>query len=133
MTAVPPNVQSNVAPAPEGTGKSPRLVAQFDTASNVTVGSGWGPGNTGPSPEVPANVKALDTVSPPKPVYLRDGDSTALVQTAMAAAQWTPTHYLTPDGRPLWHFVGDREGATIAAGDGSGGIWHVYTGPVVTP
>lgn len=131
MTAVPPNVQSNVAPAPEGTGKTARLVARMTTETNVAGGSGEGPANTGPSPEVPANVAPLDTVTPPKPVYLRDGDSTALVQTARQAAQWTPTKFETPDGRPLWHFVGDREGATIAAGDGSGGIWHAYTGPVV--
>lgn len=127
----PENVQTNVAPA---TGNSPSLVAKFDTDSNVSAapaGSGYGPANTGPSPEVPANVAKLNTVLPPKPVYLRDGDSTELVQTAQAAAQWTPTPYKTPDGRPLWTFVGDREGATIAAGDNSGGIWHAYAGPVV--
>lgn len=112
-------------------GTPARLVANFTTETNVSgpVPSNVAPAQSNVAPP-PVHTGAL-SVTPPKPVYTREGDSTALVQTAMQAAQWTPTQYRTADGRPLWTFVGDREGATIAAGDGSGGIWHAYTGPVV--
>lgn len=60
------------------------------------------------------------------PLYVVDGD----VNTVHDPAQWPPAGVHTPDLRPLFHFAGDTPGGT-PAGDGVGGIWHAYDGPIV--
>lgn len=60
------------------------------------------------------------------PLYVVDGD----VNTVHDPAQWPPAGVHTPDGRPLFHFAADIAGGT-PAGDGVGGVWHAYDGPVL--
>jgi hypothetical protein len=60
------------------------------------------------------------------PVYLVDGDANNVYDPAL----WPPADVHTPDGRPLFTYAGDIPGGAPTA-DGSAGIWHAYTGPVV--
>lgn len=113
---------------PEDTGDVTAVENETPTAGEMNVTPGEVPPNVAPAPE--------DTGPPqgqmvtPKPVYTRDGGDVAV--TAIAGAQWLRSPYVTavdPE-RPLFYFVHDELGNANAAGDGSGGIWHVYHGPV---
>lgn len=81
-----------------------------------------------PSPGTTA--EAAPVARSGKALYLNDADDHT-VQTAVAAAQWARSPLVTDDDlrRPLWTFLYDVEGAPGTA-DNSGGIWHLYDGPV---
>lgn len=62
------------------------------------------------------------------PFYTHDGDP-----SLVDATQWPRVpDYTTGDGRPLYRFAGDTPGGA-PTGDGAGGVWHVYSGPVDAP
>lgn len=59
------------------------------------------------------------------PFYTHDGDP-----SLVDATQWPQVPgYATGDGRPLYRFAQDTPGGA-PTGDGAGGVWHVYSGPV---
>lgn len=83
-------------------------------------------GETGPEPVVPATIDSTVATIGALPLYLVDGD----VNAVHDPAQWPPAGVHTPEGRPLFTYAGDTPG-NAWTGDGIGGIWHAYVGPIV--
>lgn len=133
---------------PEDTGDVTGVENETPTAGEMNVTPGEVPGNVTPAPDDPSELDIVEqgqerpsNVAPapehtdpelvtPQPVYTRDGGDVAV--TAIAGAQWLRSPYVTavdPE-RPLFYFAHDVLADPHPHGDGSGGIWHVYHGPV---
>lgn len=75
-----------------------------------------------PADQIDSSVATIGAL----PLYLVDGD----VNAVHDPAQWPPAGVHTPEGRPLFTYAGDTPG-NAWTGDGIGGIWHAYVGPIV--
>ena len=107
--ATAPSATAPSASAPI-TAPAPADDAAEDTAAGVA--------DAATTADVPASTGNVTL-----PVYTYDGDPTTIDGTS-----WTAAHEATADGHPLYHFAHDEAGQP-PAGDGLGGVWHLYTGP----
>lgn len=113
-------------------GADPDVVAKVDELEAQAKADAEAADGGQAEPETPDEVEERPafTLVTPQPVYTRDEGDLAI--PAIAGQQWIRSPYVTdaPSSRPLFYFAHDTLGEAEAHGDGSGGIWHLYTGPV---
>lgn len=120
--------QSVEAGGPDDPNSAENRTAQNVAENPVTTPDGSPAAAQGagvdPAPEQPG-VPPVPPAITDKPYYL-----TSEAPEAVNGEIWVKANVQTPIGEALYTYVSDVPGGS-ATGDGLGGVWHAYNGPVV--